>query len=155
MSRPLRSTTCSLEPPTTWRSPLSTQAGRALLWLDRAQHVRLCSRTLYELYCARALHPVPGLFSRRFWRFMNAVLWSKLLKHMEIQRAVAAVFSVYLNVTNIETYNVGHDTFCIKWAPHRAATSYRIRLDPVDRKSLSVSWPETSSEFSHFCHLYL
>lgn len=43
--------------------------------------------------------------------------------------------SVYLNVTNIETYNVGHDTFCIKWTPHRAATSYRIKLNPVDRKS--------------------
>ena len=42
--------------------------------------------------------------------------------------------SVYLNVTNIETYNVDHDKFCIKWAPHRAATSYRIKLNPVDRK---------------------
>lgn len=42
--------------------------------------------------------------------------------------------SVYLNVTNIETYNVGHDKFCIKWTPHRAATSYRIKLNPVDCK---------------------
>uniref|UniRef100_A0A672YMG0 Collagen type XII alpha 1 chain n=1 Tax=Sphaeramia orbicularis TaxID=375764 RepID=A0A672YMG0_9TELE len=42
--------------------------------------------------------------------------------------------TLYLNVTNIETYNVGHDTFCIKWAPHRAATSYRIKLNPVDRQ---------------------
>uniref|UniRef100_A0A667Y534 Collagen alpha-1(XII) chain n=1 Tax=Myripristis murdjan TaxID=586833 RepID=A0A667Y534_9TELE len=41
--------------------------------------------------------------------------------------------TLYLNVTNIETYNVGHDKFCIKWAPHRAATSYRIKLNPADR----------------------
>lgn len=43
--------------------------------------------------------------------------------------------AVYLNVTNIETYNVDHDKFCIKWTPHRSATSYRIKLNPVDRKS--------------------
>ncbi|XP_056150871.1 collagen alpha-1(XII) chain isoform X2 [Lampris incognitus] len=43
--------------------------------------------------------------------------------------------TLYLNVTNIETYNVGHDKFCIKWTPHRAATSYRIKLNPVDPSS--------------------
>uniref|UniRef100_A0A671W4Z1 Collagen alpha-1(XII) chain n=1 Tax=Sparus aurata TaxID=8175 RepID=A0A671W4Z1_SPAAU len=43
--------------------------------------------------------------------------------------------TLYLNVTNIETYNVDHDKFCIKWAPHRAATSYRIKLNPVDPSS--------------------
>uniref|UniRef100_A0A3B4YI22 Collagen type XII alpha 1 chain n=1 Tax=Seriola lalandi dorsalis TaxID=1841481 RepID=A0A3B4YI22_SERLL len=42
--------------------------------------------------------------------------------------------TLYLNVTNIETYNVGHDKFCIKWTPHRAATSYRIKLNPQDRQ---------------------
>uniref|UniRef100_A0A3B3WUP6 Collagen, type XII, alpha 1b n=1 Tax=Poecilia mexicana TaxID=48701 RepID=A0A3B3WUP6_9TELE len=41
--------------------------------------------------------------------------------------------TLYLNITNIETYDVGHDSFCIKWSPHRAATSYRIKLNPVDR----------------------
>uniref|UniRef100_A0A672SCB3 Collagen type XII alpha 1 chain n=1 Tax=Sinocyclocheilus grahami TaxID=75366 RepID=A0A672SCB3_SINGR len=40
--------------------------------------------------------------------------------------------TLYLNVTNLETYNVGYDRFCIKWAPHRAATSYRIKLNPLD-----------------------
>ncbi|XP_029965870.1 collagen alpha-1(XII) chain isoform X2 [Salarias fasciatus] len=44
--------------------------------------------------------------------------------------------TLYLNVTGIETYNVGHDQFCIKWTPHRAATSYRIKLNPVDPSSL-------------------
>ncbi|KAM7368319.1 hypothetical protein PAMP_014547 [Pampus punctatissimus] len=43
--------------------------------------------------------------------------------------------TLYLNVTNIETFNVGHDKFCIKWSPHRAATSYRIKLNPVDPSS--------------------
>uniref|UniRef100_A0A8C4IEX3 Collagen alpha-1(XII) chain n=1 Tax=Dicentrarchus labrax TaxID=13489 RepID=A0A8C4IEX3_DICLA len=42
--------------------------------------------------------------------------------------------TLYLNVTNIKTYNVDHDKFCIKWSPHRAATSYRIKLNPVDRQ---------------------
>ncbi|GAA6231691.1 collagen alpha-1(XII) chain-like isoform X1 [Lates japonicus] len=43
--------------------------------------------------------------------------------------------TLYLNVTNIETYNVNHDKFCIKWTAHRAATSYRIKLNPVDPSS--------------------
>ncbi|KAM9839911.1 collagen alpha-1(XII) chain-like [Aulostomus maculatus] len=43
--------------------------------------------------------------------------------------------TLYLNVTNIETYDVAHDKFCIKWTPHRAATSYRIKLHPVDPSS--------------------
>ncbi|ROL43009.1 Collagen alpha-1(XII) chain [Anabarilius grahami] len=40
--------------------------------------------------------------------------------------------TLYLNVTNLETYDVGYDRFCIKWTPHRAATSYRIKLNPLD-----------------------
>ncbi|XP_034073276.1 LOW QUALITY PROTEIN: collagen alpha-1(XII) chain-like [Gymnodraco acuticeps] len=43
--------------------------------------------------------------------------------------------TLYLNVTNIETFDVDHDKFCIKWAPHRAATSYRIKLHPSDPSS--------------------
>ncbi|KAK2855870.1 hypothetical protein Q5P01_004605 [Channa striata] len=43
--------------------------------------------------------------------------------------------TLYLNVTNIETYNLDHDKFCIKWTPHRAATSYRIKLNPADPSS--------------------
>uniref|UniRef100_A0A3Q3JGG7 Collagen alpha-1(XII) chain n=1 Tax=Monopterus albus TaxID=43700 RepID=A0A3Q3JGG7_MONAL len=42
--------------------------------------------------------------------------------------------TLFLNVTNVETYNIGHDKFCIKWSPHRAATSYRIKLNPADRQ---------------------
>ncbi|XP_061561152.1 collagen alpha-1(XII) chain isoform X5 [Phycodurus eques] len=43
--------------------------------------------------------------------------------------------TLFLNVTNIETYNIAHDKFCVKWTPHRAATSYRIRLNPLDPSS--------------------
>ncbi|XP_057679033.1 collagen alpha-1(XII) chain isoform X2 [Corythoichthys intestinalis] len=43
--------------------------------------------------------------------------------------------TLFLNVSNIETYNVAHDKFCIKWSAHRAATSYRIRLDPLEPSS--------------------
>ncbi|XP_037541159.1 collagen alpha-1(XII) chain [Nematolebias whitei] len=43
--------------------------------------------------------------------------------------------TLYLNVTDIETYDIGHDKFCIKWSPHRAATSYRIKLHPQDPSS--------------------
>uniref|UniRef100_A0A6Q2XZ99 Collagen alpha-1(XII) chain n=1 Tax=Esox lucius TaxID=8010 RepID=A0A6Q2XZ99_ESOLU len=42
--------------------------------------------------------------------------------------------TLYLNVTNIDTYNVGFDKFCVRWSPHRAATSYRIKLNPLDRQ---------------------
>uniref|UniRef100_A0A672NVD5 Collagen alpha-1(XII) chain n=1 Tax=Sinocyclocheilus grahami TaxID=75366 RepID=A0A672NVD5_SINGR len=42
--------------------------------------------------------------------------------------------TLYLNVTNLVTYDVGYDRFCIRWTPHRAATSYRIKLNPLDRQ---------------------
>ncbi|XP_062911509.1 collagen alpha-1(XII) chain isoform X1 [Mobula hypostoma] len=40
--------------------------------------------------------------------------------------------TLYLNVTGINTYNTDWDSFCIRWNPHREATSYRIKLRPVD-----------------------
>ncbi|XP_076017716.1 collagen alpha-1(XII) chain isoform X2 [Genypterus blacodes] len=40
--------------------------------------------------------------------------------------------TLYLNVTDLTTYNIGYDTFCIRWAAHRAATSYRVKLNPID-----------------------
>lgn len=42
--------------------------------------------------------------------------------------------AVYLNVTDLNTYNVGYDSFCMRWTPHRAATSYRLKLNPFNRK---------------------
>ncbi|KAK9959388.1 hypothetical protein ABG768_009516 [Culter alburnus] len=40
--------------------------------------------------------------------------------------------TLYLNVTDLTTYNVGYDSFCIRWTPHRAATSYRLRVNPFN-----------------------
>ncbi len=42
--------------------------------------------------------------------------------------------AVYLNVTDLNTYNVGYDSFCMRWTPHRAATSYRLKLNPFNCK---------------------
>ncbi|XP_069462362.1 collagen alpha-1(XII) chain isoform X2 [Ambystoma mexicanum] len=57
--------------------------------------------------------------------------------------------TLYLNVTDLTTYQVGWDTFCIRWTPHRAATSYRIKLNPVDG-SRGQEVTVTSSE-STYC----
>uniref|UniRef100_A0A673I296 Collagen alpha-1(XII) chain n=1 Tax=Sinocyclocheilus rhinocerous TaxID=307959 RepID=A0A673I296_9TELE len=58
--------------------------------------------------------------------------------------------TLYLNVTNLETYNIGYDRFCIKWAPHRAATSYRIKLNPLDRESHSGCFHSLPSLCIHY-----
>uniref|UniRef100_A0AAR2LH75 Collagen alpha-1(XII) chain n=1 Tax=Pygocentrus nattereri TaxID=42514 RepID=A0AAR2LH75_PYGNA len=55
--------------------------------------------------------------------------------------------TLYLNVTNLETYNVDHDKFCIRWSPHRAATSYRIKLNPLDRQQEVT----ITAAQSHYC----
>lgn len=45
-----------------------------------------------------------------------------------------SLLTVYLNVTDLTTYKIGWDTFCIRWSPHRSATSYRLKLNPADGK---------------------
>uniref|UniRef100_A0A4W5MSK6 Collagen alpha-1(XII) chain n=1 Tax=Hucho hucho TaxID=62062 RepID=A0A4W5MSK6_9TELE len=59
--------------------------------------------------------------------------------------------TLYLNVTNIETYNVGFDKFCIKWSPHRAATSYRIKLNPLDPSSKGQQEITITASQSQYC----
>uniref|UniRef100_A0A8C2FL01 Collagen, type XII, alpha 1b n=1 Tax=Cyprinus carpio TaxID=7962 RepID=A0A8C2FL01_CYPCA len=59
--------------------------------------------------------------------------------------------TLYLNVTNLETYNVGYDKFCIKWAPHRAATSYRIKLNPLDPAAKGQQEITITAGQSHYC----
>uniref|UniRef100_A0A8C7K8T7 Collagen alpha-1(XII) chain n=1 Tax=Oncorhynchus kisutch TaxID=8019 RepID=A0A8C7K8T7_ONCKI len=54
--------------------------------------------------------------------------------------------TLYLNITDLTTYNVGYDTFCMRWTPHRAATSYRLKLNPFDSQETTI----TGSE-SHYC----
>uniref|UniRef100_A0A8C7KB10 Collagen type XII alpha 1 chain n=1 Tax=Oncorhynchus kisutch TaxID=8019 RepID=A0A8C7KB10_ONCKI len=58
---------------------------------------------------------------------------------------------VYLNVTNLETYNVGFDKFCVKWSPHRAATSYRIKLNPLDPSSKGQQEITITAAQSQYC----
>lgn len=45
---------------------------------------------------------------------------------------------MYLNVTDLTTYNVGYDSFCVRWAPHRAATSYRLKVNPFDSEYITL-----------------
>ncbi|XP_076874166.1 collagen alpha-1(XII) chain isoform X2 [Brachyhypopomus gauderio] len=59
--------------------------------------------------------------------------------------------TLYLNVTSLETYNVGYDKFCIKWAPHRAATSYRIKLNPLDPGARGQQEITITAGHSQYC----
>uniref|UniRef100_A0A3B4BYX3 Collagen alpha-1(XII) chain n=1 Tax=Pygocentrus nattereri TaxID=42514 RepID=A0A3B4BYX3_PYGNA len=59
--------------------------------------------------------------------------------------------TLYLNVTNLETYNVDHDKFCIRWSPHRAATSYRIKLNPLDPAAKGQQEVTITAAQSHYC----
>uniref|UniRef100_A0A8C5SF87 Collagen type XII alpha 1 chain n=1 Tax=Laticauda laticaudata TaxID=8630 RepID=A0A8C5SF87_LATLA len=59
--------------------------------------------------------------------------------------------TLYLNVTDLTSYNVGWDTFCIKWSAHRSATSYRLKLNPADGsrgQEITVRGSETSHCFT-------
>ncbi|XP_053142880.1 collagen alpha-1(XII) chain isoform X4 [Hemicordylus capensis] len=59
--------------------------------------------------------------------------------------------TLYLNVTDLTSYNVGWDTFCIRWSAHRSATSYRLKLNPVDGsrgQEITVRGTETSHCFT-------
>uniref|UniRef100_A0A3B4AB57 Uncharacterized protein n=1 Tax=Periophthalmus magnuspinnatus TaxID=409849 RepID=A0A3B4AB57_9GOBI len=57
--------------------------------------------------------------------------------------------TTYLNVTDLTTYNVGYDSFCLRWAPHRAATSYRLKVNPFDSKSGAQEITVRGSESTH------
>ncbi|TRY57351.1 hypothetical protein DNTS_024942 [Danionella cerebrum] len=59
--------------------------------------------------------------------------------------------TLYLNVTNLESYDVGYDRFCIKWTPHRAATSYRIKLNPVDPSAKGQQEITITASQSQYC----
>nr|XP_033792023.1 collagen alpha-1(XII) chain isoform X1 [Geotrypetes seraphini] len=57
--------------------------------------------------------------------------------------------TLYLNVTDLTTYQVGWDSFCARWTPHRSATSYRLKLNPADG-SRGQEVTVTSSE-TNYC----
>ncbi|XP_068137600.1 collagen alpha-1(XII) chain isoform X2 [Hyperolius riggenbachi] len=59
--------------------------------------------------------------------------------------------TLYLNVTDLTSYQVAWDSFCVRWTPHRAATSYRVKLNPVDGsrgQEITVTGSESSNCFT-------
>ncbi|XP_053566419.1 collagen alpha-1(XII) chain isoform X2 [Bombina bombina] len=59
--------------------------------------------------------------------------------------------TLYLNVTDLTSYQVSWDSFCVRWTPHRAATSYRVKLNPVDGsrgQEITVTGSESSNCFT-------
>ncbi|KAL2099144.1 hypothetical protein ACEWY4_005624 [Coilia grayii] len=59
--------------------------------------------------------------------------------------------TLYLNVTDLVTYNVGYDSFCIKWTPHRAATSYRLKVNPFDPRNSGAQEVTITAAESQYC----
>ncbi|KAM9340955.1 collagen alpha-1(XII) chain [Symphorus nematophorus] len=59
--------------------------------------------------------------------------------------------TLYLNVTDLTTYNVGYDSFCIRWAPHRAATSYRLKVNPFDTSKSGAQEITVRGSESSYC----
>nr|XP_019940581.1 PREDICTED: collagen alpha-1(XII) chain isoform X1 [Paralichthys olivaceus] len=59
--------------------------------------------------------------------------------------------TLYLNVTDLTTYNVGYDNFCIRWAPHRAATSYRLKVNPFDASKRGAQEITVRGSESSYC----
>ncbi|KAM7403882.1 hypothetical protein PAMA_004351 [Pampus argenteus] len=59
--------------------------------------------------------------------------------------------TLYLNVTGLTTYNVGYDSFCIRWAPHRAATSYRLKIFPFDTSKSGAQEITVTGSESNYC----
>lgn len=63
-------------------------------------------------------------------------------------------FPVYMNVTDLTTYNVGYDSFCLRWSPHRAATSYRIKINPFDREFDILENYQSFGKFFIYIYFY-
>ncbi|XP_066579143.1 collagen alpha-1(XII) chain isoform X2 [Amia ocellicauda] len=59
--------------------------------------------------------------------------------------------TLYLNVTDLKTHTVGFDRFCIQWLPHRSATSYRIKLNPLDVYSLGQQEVTVNGGETNYC----
>ncbi|KAM6912519.1 collagen alpha-1(XII) chain-like isoform 2-T2 [Xenentodon cancila] len=59
--------------------------------------------------------------------------------------------TLYLNVTDLTSYNVGYDSFCIRWTPHRAATSYRLKVYPFDTSKSGAQEITVRASESSYC----
>lgn len=81
---------------------------------------------------------ITSVVACRFYKLLSC--WT-LEKYTCVLMVVLLPPSVYLNVTDLTTYNVGYDSFCIRWAPHRAATSYRLKVNPFDSKYFCSTKP--------------
>ncbi|KAK5916541.1 hypothetical protein CgunFtcFv8_011516 [Champsocephalus gunnari] len=59
--------------------------------------------------------------------------------------------TLYLNVTDLTTYNVGYESYCIRWTPHRAATSYRLKVNPIDQSKPGAQEITVRGSESSYC----
>ncbi|XP_076834640.1 collagen alpha-1(XII) chain isoform X2 [Brachyhypopomus gauderio] len=59
--------------------------------------------------------------------------------------------TLYLNVTDLTTYNVGYDSFCLKWTPHRAATSYRLKVNPFNPSNRGAQEVTITAAENQYC----
>ncbi|XP_061599580.1 collagen alpha-1(XII) chain-like isoform X2 [Cololabis saira] len=59
--------------------------------------------------------------------------------------------TLYLNVTDLTSYNVGYDSYCIRWTPHRAATSYRLKTYPFDTSKSGAQEITVRASESNYC----
>ncbi|XP_048083246.1 collagen alpha-1(XII) chain isoform X1 [Alosa alosa] len=59
--------------------------------------------------------------------------------------------TLYLNVTDLTTYNVGYDSYCVKWTPHRAATSYRLKINPFEPANSGAQEVTITAAESQYC----
>ncbi|XP_067312279.1 collagen alpha-1(XII) chain isoform X8 [Pseudorasbora parva] len=59
--------------------------------------------------------------------------------------------TLYLNVTDLNTYNVAYDSFCIRWSPHRAATSYRLKVNPFIPANRGAQEVTITAAESQYC----
>ncbi|TSO25219.1 Collagen alpha-1(XII) chain [Bagarius yarrelli] len=59
--------------------------------------------------------------------------------------------TLYLNVTDLTTYDVGFDSFCLRWTPHRAATSYRVKVNPFDSSNRGAQEVTVTAAQSQYC----
>ncbi|XP_060735731.1 collagen alpha-1(XII) chain isoform X2 [Tachysurus vachellii] len=59
--------------------------------------------------------------------------------------------TLYMNVTDLTTYNVGYDSFCLRWSPHRAATSYRLKINPFDSSNRGAQEVTITAAQNQYC----
>ncbi|KAL0969281.1 hypothetical protein UPYG_G00224980 [Umbra pygmaea] len=59
--------------------------------------------------------------------------------------------TLFLNVSDLTTYNIGYDSFCMRWTPHRAATSYRLKINPFNPSHRGAQETTITGSESQYC----